>query len=208
MLGNGGASVYQSENGQTFNFDVKRAYQSISETQTKDIQKDDLYQALFLAGSLFTNRLAQSRHLVIVGCGNCVQYSSRAAILLERLLSKRNIVVSSWDKYDIVDPDLTAENIIGYGQGKVFLNQKGTSDLDTDTLESYRFEHRLDLCTRLAAKTNGNVFNIDFIRKPEIFEQVAEKLSELEPNRRTKLKSCERVETPFGDVDDFSFRTI
>lgn len=163
---------------------------------------------MFLAGSLFTNRLAQNRHLIIVGCGNCVQYSSRAAILLERLLSERNIVVSSWDKYDIVDTDLTGENIIGYGQDKVFLNQKGTSDVDTDSLESYRFEHRLDLCTRLATKTNGNVFNIDFIRKAEIFEQVAEKLSELASKQRSQLKSCERVDTPFGDVDDFSFRRV
>lgn len=161
---------------------------------------------MFLAGSLFTNRLAQNRHLIIVGCGNCVQYSSKAAVLLERLLSKRNIVVSSWDDYNIADPDLFGENIIGYGQNKVFLSQQGSLEVDEDSMESYRFEHRLDLCTRLATKTNGNVFNINFIRKPQVFEQVAEKLAKLESKKTSQLKTCERVETPFGDVDDFSFK--
>lgn len=163
---------------------------------------------MFLAGSLFTNRLAQNRHLIIVGCGNCVQYSSKAAVLVERLLSKRNIVVSSWDDYNIVDADLFDENIIGYGQNKVFLAQQGSSQVEAEPSESYRLEHRLDLCTRLATKTNGNVFNINFIRKPQIFDQVAQLLSESSSEYTSHLKTCERVETPYGDVDDFSFKRV
>lgn len=163
---------------------------------------------MFLAGSLFTNRLAQNRHLIIVGCGNCVQYSSKAAVLVERLLSKRNIVVSSWDDYNIVDADLFDENIIGYGQNKVFLTQQGSSQVEAEPSESYRLEHRLDLCTRLATKTNGNVFNINFIRKPQIFDQVAQILSESSSEYTSHLKTCERVETPYGDVDDFSFKRV
>ncbi|RNA25981.1 hypothetical protein BpHYR1_005247, partial [Brachionus plicatilis] len=79
---------------------------------------------------------------------------------------------------------------------------------DESDMESYRFEHRLDLCTRLATKTNGNVFNINFIRKPQVFEQVAEKLAKLESKQTSQLKTCERVETSFGDVDDFSFKKV
>ena len=205
---NNGASVYQSESGQTFNFDVKKAYQTISEDKTLGVEKNDLYNALFLSGSLFTDRLASNRHIIIVGCGNCIKYSSRSAIILERLLSKRNIIVSAWDEYNIEEADLVDETIIGYGQGNVFLTKKGTKNVDTDAEDSYAFEHRLDLCSRLAVKTKGNVFNINYIRQPQIFEKVAESLAQLAPKYQQNLSTCERVETPFGDVDDFSYTRV
>lgn len=154
---------------------------------------------------MFTNRLAQNRHIIIVGCGNCIKYSSRAAILLERVLSRRNIIVSAWDEYNIEDPDLVDETIIGYGQEKVFLTKKAATNVETDSEDSYSFEHKIDLCSRLAVKTKGNVFNINYIRKQQIFDQVAESLSQIAPKYQEKLSTCERVDTPFGDIDDFSY---
>lgn len=139
-----------------------------------------------------------------------MRYSSKAAVLLDRLFTKRNIVVSAWDDYNIVDSDSTDETIIGYGQGKVFLNNKETNQVDTDPIDSFRFEHRADLCSRLAAKTNGNVFNINHVKRPEIFDQVVKHLAEIksEAKYETRLGTCERVDTPFGDVDDFSYRRV
>lgn len=97
------------------------------------------------------------------------------------------------------------ETIIGYGQEKVFLTKKAATNVETDSEDSYSFEHKIDLCSRLAVKTKGNVFNINYIRKQQIFDQVAESLSQIAPKYQEKLSTCERVDTPFGDIDDFSY---
>lgn len=113
--------------------------------------------------------------------------------------------MSAWDDYNIEDPDLVEEAIFGYGQGNVFISKKATNSVETDSDDSYSFEHKIDLCSRLAVKTKGNVFNINYIRQPQIFDQVAETLSQIAPKYQEKLGTCERVDTPFGDVDDFSY---
>lgn len=205
-----GASVYQNEAGQTYNFEIKKALQTISESRTSNnLDKKDFYKALFLAGSLFTNRLAQNRLLVIVSCGNCIDYKMLSTLKLNRKLKARNIVVSSWGAYTLTDTDGSLdsnERAIGYAHGKLFVRKVDTNEVDTDSLSAYRVEHNQDLCSRLAVKTKGAVFDINEIKTTKIFESTMAKLRELRPSYENTLEKCERISTPFGDVTDFKYK--
>lgn len=206
-----GASIYQNQNGQNYNFDIKRALETITEARTSNrLDKEDLYKALFLAGTLFSNRLAQNRYMVIISCGNCIDYDMFSTVKLYHMLRARNIVVSAWGAYNMVDTEnsLGNENAIGYAHEKIFLNKVSTTEVDVDSLEGYRIEHNQDLCNRLAVRTKGAVFNIEQLKNPKIFEAAISKLREIRPNYENKLEKCERISTPFGDVADFRYKRV
>ncbi len=204
---NGQASVYQNEKGQTYNFDVKEALNSVGEdnNSSEPVNKESLYHGLFLAANLFSSRVAQQRKLIIVSCGNCVDYSPLKSIRLSKLLNQRNIVVSSYStSYSIVDQD-SNEELVGYGRGQVFLLDSETPELELSDLDSYLPEHKGDLCHRLAQKTNGYVFNLNKLNEEGVFAKVIQKQLELKPNYQHTLRQCVRLDTPFGDFDDFQY---
>lgn len=205
-----GASLYQDEKGKTYNFEIKRALQSLSEARTTNyLAKEDLYRALFLAGGLFSNRLAQNRNMIIISCGNCVDYKMLATLKLHKLLRARNIVVSSWGAYDMRDRDGSLESdetAVGYAHGKIFLKKAG--QVDVDSAAGYRVEHNLDLCSRIAVKTKGAVFNVNELKSASVFEQTIKKLREIRPNYDNQLERCERISTPFGDIADVHYRRV
>jgi len=206
-----GASIYQNEAGQTYNFDIKKALQTISEARTSNrVDKKDLYKALFLAGGLFGNRLAQNRYMVIISCGNCIDYDMMATLRVHKVLSARNIVVSAWGAYDMVDTELSLDNekAIGYGYDKIFLSKAQSTEVEVDSLEAYRIEHNQDLCNRLAVKTGGAVFNVNQLKNSKIFESAINKLRDLRPAYENKLEKCERISTPFGDMADFAYKRV
>lgn len=207
-----GASVYQDETGQTYNFELKKALQTISQSRTSNhLDKKDFHKALFLAGSLFTQRLAQNRLLVIVSCGNCVDYKMLATLKLSRKLKARNIVVSSWGAYNMVDTDNSLdsnERAVGYAYGKIFVRKVDTDEVDTDSLSAYRVEHNQDLCSRLAIRTKGGVFDVNQIKSTKIFASTMAKLRELRPSYENTLQRCDRISTPFGDVTDFKYTKV
>lgn len=203
-------SVYQDETGKSSNFDIKKALQTIAAAQAGSnvIDKKDLYKAFFMAGSLFGNRLAANRFMVIISCGNCIDYDMMATLKLSKVLKARNIVVSSWGDYKMHDLDGSLENehAVGYGYNKIFLNKDQTSDVDVDSLEGYRVEHNQDLCGRLAAKTKGAVFDINQLKDSKIFQATITKLRQVRPTFDHKIDRCERVSTPMGDMADFNFK--
>lgn len=205
------ASIVQDASGNSDNIDIKKALETISKSRiSSTIDKKDLYHALFLAGSLFGRRLAANRYMVIISCGNCIDYDMLATVKISKLLKARNIIVSSWGSYTMVDREnsLENENCVGYGYEKVFLNKAKTTDIDVDSLSGYRIEHNQDLCSRLAAKTSGAVFDINQLKSSKIFEATVTKLREVRPSFENKIEKCERISTPYGDVADFKFRRI
>jgi hypothetical protein len=198
------ASIYQTKDGQSANVDITKAYEEFA-SEDADVEKEGLYKGLFLAGTLLTNRVAVNRRLVIVSCGNCLRYSILNTLKLEKRLEDRNIVVSSWGKYRMVDANEDEDDsssIFGYNSDQVF---NYDDKVENELADSYKVEHEGDLCQRLAVKTEGNVFNIEKIREANVFRQTLRQLRERKPAFTSRIEKCERVDTPFGDVDDFVF---
>lgn len=188
--------------------DAKKAVQTIGQAQTSNrIGKKAFYRALFLAGTIFRNRLAQNRQLVIVSCGNCVDYDMMAALKLNKILKARNVVVSAYGNYEMTDLDesLGDEKAIGYGYQKIFLG-KDSGEVEVDSLEGYKVEHNMDLCSRLAVKTGGAVFDVNQLKNAKVFETTIAQLREVRPKFENKVSKCERISTPFGDMADFSYK--
>ena len=202
------ASIYQSEASEMSNVDMKKAFQSFGEDKSSKVSKEGLYKGLYLAGTLFTNRLAENRIIVIVSCGNCLSYSALATLRLEKLLDKRNIIISAWGDYEMSDKSGMLgdeEKAFGYTDDNLFLYKASDKSVDTDSLDAYKVEHKGDLCNRLAVKTEGSVFDIKYMRRADVFEKTLVKLQEKRTKYENKLEKCERVDTPFGDVDDFKY---
>jgi uncharacterized metal-binding protein len=95
-----------------------------------------------------------------------------------------------------------SSSIFGYNSDQVF---NYDDKVENELADSYKVEHEGDLCQRLAVKTEGNVFNIEKIREANVFRQTLRQLRERKPAFTSRIEKCERVDTPFGDVDDFVF---
>jgi hypothetical protein len=200
------ASIYQTKDGQSANVDITKAYEEFA-SEDAEVDKEGLYKGLFLAGTLLTNRVAVNRRLVIVSC-NCLRYSVLNTLKLEKRLEDRNIVVSSWGKYNMAEVNEDEDDnslIFGYNSAQVFTYDVQAKKVENELAESYKLEHEGDLCQRLAVKTEGNVFNIEKIREANVFRQTLRQLRERKPAFTSRIEKCERVDTPFGDVDDFVF---
>jgi hypothetical protein len=209
-VGQNTASVYQDETGAQYNFDAKKAIEALSDDATvTDINNDWFFTGFFYAANLFNNRLAQSRHLNIVSCGNCIRYNPIQASMFASYMNARNIEVSSHGLYNMVDIDSTSstEVPIGYGRGNLYLHSAEEKTVETDGIDSYKIEHSADMCQRLASKTNGLTFNTVYTSKPGVFEKLAEKMKELQPKKiEIRVNKCERIETPLGNIDDFNYK--
>jgi len=201
------ASIYQTKDSQSANVDITKAYEEFA-SEDAEVEKDGLYKGLFLAGTLLTNRVAVNRRLVIVSCGNCLRYSILNTLKLEKRLEDRNIIVSSWGKYQMVNADEDEDDnmlIFGYNRDQVFTYDVKEKKVENELADSFKIEHEGDLCQRLAVKTEGNVFNIEKIREANVFRQTLRQLKERKQPFVSRIEKCERVDTPFGDVDDFVF---
>ena len=203
------ASLIQTSSSEIVNLDYKLAFESSLET--KSIDTKGLYKALFMAGSIFaqSGRIS-SRQLVIISCGNCVPISLTGLLSrrLEKMLVKHNIFVSSWGEYDMVDKesDSNEEKPIGYANENVVLYKESDKSVDVDDLLSYKVEYKSDLCSRLADKTNGAVFNINYIRQASVNNQIISKLMKTYPTFEASQATCARVDTSLGDGTDISFK--
>ena len=193
------------------NLDYKYAFSSLLKTESVDTK--GLYKALFLAGSIFaeSGRIS-ARQVVIVSCGNCVpiSFSGLLSRKLEKMLVKHNIFVSSWGEYEMVDKDSESEEEkpIGYANDNVVLYKESDKSVDVDDLQSYKVEYKSDLCSRLADKTKGAVFNINYIRKANVNNQVINKLMKTYPSYDVSKATCARVDTSLGDGTDISFKRV
>ena len=193
------------------NLDYKMAYET--NTKTELIGEKGLYKALFLAGSIFADsgRIA-GRFVTIVSCGNCMSnsFTGLPTLRLERMLRQRNILVSAWGEYQMIDKqsDSNDEMPIGYSHNNDFLYKKSDKSVDVDDLTAYSIEHKSDACSRLVDKTKGGVFNINQMRTASINAKVVNGLIDaMKPYEVSNVK-CQRVDTPFGDVTDISFKRI
>jgi len=191
------------------NLDYKQAF-SLN-LKTEKVDEKGLYKAFFMAGQIFADSgRISSRQIVIVSCGNCIQSSLTGlrSRKLEKLLSKQNVIVSSWGEYDLKDneSDSDEEIPIGYANDHVILYKKEDKSIDVDELASYKIEHKSDLCSRLTSKTSGSVFNINYIREPEINNQIISKLMKTFPVYEVSQPKCVRVDTSYGDATDLSYK--
>jgi hypothetical protein len=201
-----GASLYQSE---TANFDVKKAIKQVSESTTvSDVKKEHFYEGLFLAASQLTKRVASSRSIIIVSCGNCLPYSSLSTLKVVKKLQARNIQVGAWGDYTMVERGNQLDDQVAFGHGKdnLFLNKKNTNEVAVDSAEAYSIEFDRDFCNTLAIKTNGYVFDINHLKRGRVFEEVIKQLQQEPKKENTRtIEKCERIRSPYGDGADFSF---
>ncbi len=176
---------------------------------SNEINSDWFYTSLFYAANLFSARVAQSRKLILVSCGNCVRYNPIYALKFSSYMNRLNIQVSSFGKYNMVDLDSTSSEVpVAYGQGNLFLYSPEEKTVETDGIESYKIEHSADMCQRLASRTNGNTYDLAYINKPGVFAQVTAKLAEVSPKYEQTVKKCVRYETPLGDFEDFVYKRV
>jgi hypothetical protein len=194
------------QDGSILNVDLSKA--NLTQETTEQVSESSFKKALVLSSHLFAQRVASQRRLIIVSCGNCLGYSLLNTLKASRYLNERNIMVTSWGKYEMSDlnnqDEASTETIIGYNADNVFLLKPDTDEVETDGADGYKVEHKGDLCHRLALKTDGNVFDISHIKDPKLFQQVVKKLEENKVSYKTTIKRCERLDTLYGDIDDFS----
>jgi hypothetical protein len=192
-------SVVQGADGKDYNVDISQI--KPSET-TEQIDTETFIRAMYTAGSLLTQRLAQHRHIVIESCGNSLPYRLDSFFYL-RHLAERNVVVHSIGNYEIKNLDFEDEGstIFGYGYNKVFLYDSSQKTSDDDSLDNYSIDHTLDLPARLAVKTGGLVlvrsgpfmaFNLDLVKNyPKQFTY--------------NVGTCQRLDSVYGDLTDFKY---
>ena len=175
---------------------------------TEMIQNKGLYKALFLAASIFADsgRIA-NRYVTIISCGNCLPntFTGLPLLRLEKMLKQRNIVVSSWGEYQMVDKSSEDDIPIGFSKDHALLYKKSDKSVEIDDASSYEIEYKSDFCSRLSEKTNGGVFNLNFIRREEINFDLISKLIETINPFEVEEARCEKMDTPFGDFDDITF---
>ena len=203
-----GASVYQGEDGQISNFDLKKAFNVVTDDKTSyDVKPGSFYTAMFYAANIFSQRVANSRRLFILSCGNCPRYNALDAYIYGSKLNERNIQVIAYGDYKMVDEDsVDSDDIpIGYGQGQVYLYNEEDKNVENDNYDSYKIDHRADMCQRFASKTNGFTYNMAYLNKPGAFMKVSKKVLDLTPKSEINVNQCVRFQTPLGDFDDFSY---
>ena len=229
-------SVFQSDAAKIFNTDIAQAYDAFGtmNSSTEVVSKSKFYKAIHLAVNLFAQRTAVERRIVLVSCGNCLDYSALDTLQLVKLLDERNVIVSSWGSYNLKDKNAgeskdadndeddedddndsdededeeesgssDADVPIGYSSENVFLLSADKKSVSTDSVDGYTLEHSSDLCHRLAVRTDGEVFNLAYMRQANVFAKVLENLRDTKPNYARSIKRCQRVDTSYGDIDDF-----
>lgn len=195
-----------------YNFDLKKAYETLADDSTRKINKEQFKKGIFLAASLFSKRMVQNRFLIIRSCGNCLPYNPIDAIKYSRLINQRNVIVHSWGDYEMKNLEGSDEQEIpiGYIEEDLYMYKPNEKKVETDNMDSYKIEHRADLCQRLAVKTKGSVMNINFLRNKEVMSSFGdlfqEKVDKLE--YEYQINKCQKLDTPFGDVTDFSYNRM
>lgn len=194
------ASIVQAASGETSNVFVMETMQS---SETVQVTKHAFNKAMIMAGSVFTERLSQHRHLVFLSCGNCRPYRLDSSKYIRKLQS-RNIVVSSIGDYDIkeVDSYESDERPIAYNSKTIFLFDEENQTMDSDYLESYNIDHDVDMCSRLAIKTGGYVAKKDNKAMSEIAGLIWKTPA---TTYSYKVGQCQKFSTPYGDLTDFAY---
>ena len=161
---------------------------------------------------MFAKRLAQHRFLVIRSCGNCLPYNPVDAIKYSKLINERNVVVHSWGDYKMKNLESSDEEDIpiGYGEEDIYLYKPSGRTVESDSLDSYKVEHTADLCQRLAVKTKGTVIDINQLSKSDVMTSFGTMFQTLTDkyDYEYKLKKCQKLDTPFGDLTDFSYSKV
>jgi len=149
-------SVFQTDDSKITNFDLAKNAESLKRSANQQTEEDVFKEAIFYAQSLFARRLASARHLVILSCGNCVSTKALKVSKLASQLEKQNIIVSSWGLYQmkfVNSDDESIGKIVGYDESKLYYVAE--NEIDSDTKSSFKFDHNIDACKRLADKTHG-----------------------------------------------------
>jgi hypothetical protein len=207
------ASVYQSANGELSDFDVAAAVKSVGD-QSQSIPTEWAFKkGIFYAQSLFARRVASSRHLVFLSCGNCLKYKFGLVNRLARELKKSNIVVSSFGDYNIklVDDDDDADSsqqVVGYNEEDIFFYKPADNEMESDSKKEFKFEHESDVCHRLAVRSHGAVYNLKSLKNAAVFKNVAESFKKFNEEHTVSLKSCEVSRSKWGSYADFSFSNV
>jgi hypothetical protein len=186
---------------------LAKAQASLSSEQTGDVTKSSFNKGLFLAANLFSQRLAQHRFLVIKSCGNCLP-GNWITSKYTRKLAQRNVVVHSWGNYEIknVEDEDAEDEPFGYDNENIFLINKETNEVDSDLFENYKIDHKVDLCQRLAIKTKGQVINVNKLKEANIVAKVDQEFLNAESKQHSyKIGKCQKLDTPYGDLTDFSY---
>ena len=200
-----GASIVQSSKQETFNFDLVSAAEALKIKETGEVDKKGFLKGLFLAESLFSQRVAQGRHLIIKSCGNCVPYSIGLTLKLNKIIEELGVTVTSIGDYDMqLGEDSDDSTPIAYDEEKLY-SVKASQEVETDSLESYKVDHKADICHRLAVKSHGMVINLNKIRDPKLLAKLPEWLESVGKEHSIRSRVCERVDTPYGDLADFRF---
>ena len=187
---------------------MQKAQEALSDDKTVQVSKEAFKKGLILAASLFSQRLAENRVLIVKSCGNCLPSSFLSGYVAKKL-AERNIVVHSWGLYDIehVDEKDSADLPFGYDAKNIFLFNKAEQKVDTEDLENYKINHKLDFCQSIAAKTNGQVVNLALLNESLVANEVAQNLFSAAKSKKFtyKLGSCQKLDTSYGDLTDFSY---
>lgn len=194
------ASLVQSVDGAVHNSFNPKAFHVAETTQ---VSNEAFEKALIVAGSVFTQRLAQHRHLVFLSCGNCRPYRLNSLKYAYKL-EKRNVVVSSIGDYEIKNLDSfeSEERPVAYNSKTIYLFNDEKEEMDSDFLESYKIDHDVDMCAKLAIKTGGFVVAKD---KKAMAETAALIWNAPSTSYSYKVGRCEKFATPYGDLTDFSY---
>ena len=204
-------SVYQAENGQFVNFDVKAAGSTLARSSNGEVTEEAFYEAIYYAQTLFARRVASARHLIIISCGNCLPYNAIKVRKLSKALSARNIIVNSWGEYVMSLGDEASDDEIGvgYNKNKLYVYTKDSNEVNEESLSSYKVDHQSDICQRLAVRTYGSVFNINEVRKDFVLKKVPEWFESTRETHTFNVQSCEIVDhRKYADFADFKFTDI
>ena len=204
MVSGDDASIAQSASGQIHNLQPEEFKYLNKVSAPVQISKSAFEKALVLAGSIFTQRLAQNRVIVFLSCGNCLPYKLNS-FKYAKILAKRNVVVHSVGLYNIknLDEDEDSEEIpFAYNKNKLYLYNKEENSFDNDYLDSYSINHRMDLCAKLAVKSEGMVVDAN----EKTLAKGAELVFENKLNKFSyKLGKCQKIDSSYGDLTDFSY---
>ncbi len=192
--------MFQSADGSLFKGFNPKDYML---AKNYDVSEVAFRKAMILAGSIFTQRLAQHRHLVFLSCGNCLPYRLNSMKYLKKL-RQRNIVVSSIGDYQFKNLDNfeSEERPVAYDNQNIYLFDDNEESLDDDLLENYNIDHDVDMCARLAIKTGGLVVTND---KKSMLETAKLIWKTPSSSYSYKVGKCEKFVTPYGDLTDFSY---
>lgn len=199
------ASIAQSSSGQIHNVKGSEFEYLTKLSAPGRVSKSAFDKALFLAGSLFTERLAKNRQLIFLSCGNCLPYKFNS-LKYTKILNQRNVVVHSFGTYGIKNYD-SDENEILYAynknKNKVFLYDNEEDSFYDDYLDSYSINHNMDMCAKLATKTDGLVVDM---RIETLIKSTEIALNHSQNKYSYKLGRCQKLETKYGDLTDFDYK--